>query len=221
MIAIGKSIRSKGMKFKIPFYPMIILILSLFAGLSCQLISRAQTQVKEAQATAQALATEVKEKAGVLGTVQAAVTEVVESEAMQTARALATEKGPALEQTLQAFTTQEAPRLQQTADAVLTAVAAAKGQPPEDIPLVEGERKNFVSSALLISYETSRPYSEVLDFYKQEMAKNGWVAVAEGSVEAKQAAFLNYKKGSRRASVSLSVNPLSQDTIVLIMLSEE
>lgn len=207
------------MKTRNPLY--LLLIISLAIGLGCQVVNRAQSRVKGAQATAQALATEVKEKAGVLGTVQAVVTEIVESEAMQTARAVATEKGPALEQTLQAFATQEAPRLEQTANAVLTAIATAKGQPPQDIPLIEGERKNFVSSNLVVSYETTRPYSEVLNFYKQEMPRNGWVAVEEGWVEADKAAFLNFEKDQRRASVSLSVNPINQDTIVVILLSEK
>ncbi len=208
------------MKVKSSLY-FLVLFFPLAVGLGCQLVNRAMSPLREGRATAQALATELKEKAGIVGTVQAVVTEVVESEALQTARALATEKGPEVEQTLQAFATQEAPRLEQTANAVLTAMAAAKGQPPEDIPLIEGDRKNFVSSSLFVSYETPRPYNEVLDFYKQKMVENGWVAVEAGSVEADKAAFLNFEKDQRRASVSLSVNPINQDTIVVIMLSEK
>ncbi|UCH61222.1 MAG: hypothetical protein JSV61_07000, partial [Anaerolineales bacterium] len=151
-------------------------------------------------------------------TAQALATEVGDSGLLETAQAYATEQGPALLATAQALATEQGPGLRETTQALATQAALNLGGAPEDIPVVEGERQNFIASSQLVSYFTRLDFQQVVDFYQAQMPANGWSLLEEGIVQAENTATLNYVKADRLASVTLTVNPLDNQTIVVITI---
>jgi predicted small secreted protein len=181
--------------------------------------------------TAQALATEVGDS-GLVQTAQAFATEqgpallqTVESVATEqgpaiaeTARAFATQEVPGMVETVQAAATQAGPGLMETAQALATQAASSLGEAPADIPLIEGERSQFYGIENLVFYITPATYTDALAFYKEQMPDNGWEKTDQGTLEGDNAAVLMFKKGSRSASVALSINPVDDHTVVLITI---
>jgi hypothetical protein len=202
------------------------LIVLLSASLACQLVSR----VSETKATVQAVASEAKGRVQILGTARAMITQVDGSEMLKTAQAVATElgesglmetavaaateEGPGLIETAQAFATNEGPGLEET-------VQASMGEAPEDIPIIEGDKENFVGGEFLVSYSVAMSFQDVVDFYKREMTANGWTKVDQGSVEAENTAALKYEKSDRNAEVTITFNPVDSKTFLIILISEK
>jgi hypothetical protein len=177
------------------------------------------TQVGSSQMlkTAQALATEVGES-GLLQTAIAVATEEGPS-AIETARAFATREGPSLEETARAFATQEGPELQETAQAALTQISGSTGEPPADIPIIEGEKENLLTGELLVSFSVATSLKDVASFYKSAMPANGWTLDEHNMLETENFVALNYAKGSRKAAVTIEINPINQKTLVIILIS--
>ncbi len=202
------------------------LIVLLSASLACQLVSR----IGQTRATVQAVASEAKGGVQILGTARAMITQVGGSEMLKTAQAVATEfgqsglletaaavateEGPGLVETAKAFATEEGPALKETA-------AASLGEAPQDIPVIETGKEDFVSGEFLVSYSVPMSFQEVVDFYKKEMPANGWTKVDANSVETEKTAALNYEKSGRTAAVTININPINQHTIVLIVIAEK
>lgn len=153
------------------------------------------------QGTAQAFATEHSDE--ILATAQALATQVSETDFQATLQALATEKGPEARATLQALGTQVA------------------GDPPQDIPVVDGEIFELFSTEFSLTYSTNLERASVISFYKTAMPANGWEIILMGSIEGEQGAFLRFEKDDRRASVGITTNPLSSRTFVNIWLTTE
>jgi len=202
------------------------LIVLLSASLACQLVSR----IGETKATVQAVASEAKGGVQILGTARAMITQVGGSEMLKTAQAVATdlgqsglletaiavatEEGPGLIETAEAFATKEGPALKETA-------AASMGEAPNDIPVIETGKEDFISGEFLVTYSVPMSFQGVVDFYKREMPANGWTKVEANSVEAEKTAALNYEKSDRKAAVTININPLNQHSIVLIVITEK
>lgn len=213
-------------------YAWLTLIM-LSATLACQLVSKIGQTKQEVEAaateakkginmlgTARAMVTQVG-GSQMLKTAQAVATEVGESGFLQTAIAVATEERPSAIGTAKAFVTQEGPGLKETAQVAMTQVAGSLDEPPQDIPLVSGDRENFLGTNFMVTYMTTMSFQEVLDFYKSEMPAKGWTKVTQGTVETQDTAALNYEKDNRKAAVTLNVNPLDKKTIVLIVITGE
>ena len=225
------------------FLGMMVMLAA--SALACNFISQVTSRTGGIQETAQALATGVGEGQGLLATAQAVLTEdgsrlfstavaiateqgsqffgtaqaFVTQEGpglIETAQALATEQGPAVKGTVQAFATEQGPELVATAQALATQIAIGTPQVPEDIPLIEGERKNLTSLLGMVAYSTSIPYNDVLAFYLAEMPANGWEIVGDGTYQIPNTAVLNYQKVDRKATVSLSV--VDNQTYLLILI---
>ena len=109
--------------------------------------------------------------------------------------------------------------IQATAEAVQEGFGV--GETPTDIPIVEGETDNFFSSNDVVSYLTSMEFSDVLEFYQQQMSINGWEELESESIITGDTAVLNFDKSERKAIVTLSINPLDGKTIVLITMIEQ
>jgi hypothetical protein len=193
---------------------LIILTLLVMTSLSCGLVSDWMGRAASARDTArdvidqaQSLATQSQM---VRGTAQA-FTEQNPSLAA-TAQAFLTEEGPGLLETARVMATQQ-PGLLETAQAVLA--QGASGERPQGIPIPDGANTLY-SSAEAISYTTPLGFQQVLHFYNQEMEKEGWMPVAEGSFQAGEAAVLNYTQGERRASVMINYNADDGKTVVLV-----
>jgi hypothetical protein len=201
--------------------PLIAILLMI--TLACNLFSQAESLANSAQQgreliqTAQSLSTEVG-STGMLETAQAMATQVSESGLAETAQAFATEEGPSFAETAQAVATQQGPGLMETAQAMVTKAAVTFGDAPADIPVVGGEKESYFSTAELVSYITPISYSEVLNFYKEQMAVNDWIKADEGWVETESAAVLNFTKPDRFATVTISINPLDNMTVVMITI---
>ncbi|MBI3241068.1 MAG: hypothetical protein HYZ49_02090 [Chloroflexi bacterium] len=135
-----------------------------------------------------------------LQTVQAAATELATSGALETVQALATEA--------------ENGGFQKTAEALST--QASGGGAPDDIPVLENTQ-GFFGSADVVSYLTSDEYNSVLEFYKTEMAANGWAEDGtQTSVETTDAAVLYYTKDDRKTIVTISAAAGQTSVQVLI-----
>ncbi len=185
----------------------IWLFVLLFAVLACtcnmgSIAERAQ-QVESAAQTAQALATAGQE---IISTVEG-------SGIVQTADAMG------LMETMQAAITdlpEEGSNLIATAQVVIT--KGAYGQAPPNIPLVGGEINDFFGSSSLVSYTTPMNLNDVIDFYRNAMPNYGWSTGDDTSVLTSTYAVLSFMNADQRCTVTLSANPLNDDTIVLISI---
>jgi hypothetical protein len=167
--------------------------------------------------TAGALATKAGES-GLLETAAAYATRQGPS-LLDTAQSFLTAEGPELQKTAQAFATGQFPGLKDTALAVATQMASSVGEMPADIPLVEGEKKNMLTSKEAISYLTTISFPEVVSFYQIHMPAYGWTKIEPGSVNTQNIVVMNYEKQDRKATVTLTINPLDKSTIVMIVVS--
>ena len=192
-----------------------------------------QVQGNELVQTAQAFAT--KQGPRLEGTISAFATEQG-PKVQGTAQAFATQQGPGLRDTIQAFVTQQGPGLEktinalvtqqgpemlETGQAIATQVAASTGNLPADIPLVEGEKDNLFKSDSLISYFTPLDLNTTKEFYTNEMPVNGWTYLKGETAVENEVVLLYFDKLDRKASVTLSVNPLDKHTIVLIAIQQK
>jgi len=183
--------------------------------------------------TAQAYVTE--QAPGVKQTVQAFATDQGPS-LQQTIQAFATDQGPSLQQTIQAFATQQGPGLEQTVGAFLTQDApglegtvqafatqagSTAGQAPQDIPLVQGDKTSLITSENFVTYFTSMDFNAVSTFYEAQMPANGWTKVDKESIQNDNSAVLVFEKPSRKATVTLGVNPTNNSTVVVITISQK
>lgn len=206
------------MKFH-QFSPLWLLLVLALLSLACNLVNNLP-RLGEVQSTAKAVATEVQQGRDLLGTARVFATEIGgagflqtaqvfatqagESGLLETAQAFATESGPGLIETARAFATEAGPGLVDTAQAALTQAASLSGQVPEDIPLVSGDKTNFIANETLISYQTTLPLNDVVGFYLNQMPVNGWEAREQGRIVTDAVAVLPFSKLDRDALVTIS-----------------
>ena len=218
---------------KKPYRLAWIITLMISVTLGCGLFSGIGERISGTKATVGAVATDVQTGRDILGTARAIVTDVGGSGLLETAKALATgvgdsgflstaqafatEQGPELMATLQAFATEQGPGLMETAQAMGTAAAPLLGEAPEDIPFVQGELENLVSTRLLVTYGTAIDSQLVVDFYNTEMVANGWTKVSEEAL-GDAITLLTFEKPGRLASVTVTSNTLTQKTMVVIAI---
>lgn len=193
----------------------LVILLFVVSNLACS-ISGIRQQAQTAVQTAITLRTEVggfvntgssliktaqtiaTEHPGVLGTAKAIATQG--ASVISTIQAVAT-YSPGLVQTAQAFIGQEIPT----------------GEPPADIPILPQDQvQNYFGSSEYIFYNSPTKYSQVLEFYQTDMANNGWQFLQNDSHEYANAAQMNYFKDTRTATINLSLNPLTNTTVVVI-----
>ena len=220
-------------------------------GIGCNLVSNVTQRVGGVEKTAQSVATGLQSGREIITTGQALATNIGGNSIVQTAQAFVTEQapgvektvqafatnqGPSLEQTIQAFATNQGPGLEQTVQAFITegvpelagtvqALAtqgsSTTGQAPQDIPLVEGDKTNLVTSETFITYFTSMDFKSVVSFYETQMPVNGWTKVDSESIKNDNSAVLVYDKPSRKATITLGVNPTNNSTVVAISISQK
>jgi len=183
---------------------LAVLIVLATATLACQSVSGVGNQVQEVQATAQAAAQQIQELA-----TQA-------PQMIQTVEGLATE-APVLLATVQTIAT-ENPGLAETAVAIATE-GFSIGEAPADIPVVDRSSvTNFFGSDQVVSYVTTLDPESVVNFYKTEMPNNGWSSDPSMSFEQGNTTIISYTKTDQTATISITVNPSDQSTIVAIAI---
>ena len=150
-------------------------------------------------------------------------TQVDFSELETTMQAISTEvQESGIQETVQAMVTNvpdDLGNIQATAESVQEGFEG--GETPTDIPVVEGNTENFYASKDVVSYLTSMDFSDVLDFYQQQMPVNDWEELQSDSIIVGDTAVLHFDKTDRKAIVTLSVNPIDGKTIVLITIIEK
>jgi hypothetical protein len=209
-----------------------ISLIFLVMLLACNSLTGLGEDYQEVRSTAESIATQAQ---AMITQAQGIATEIVESDALATARAFATQEGPPLVatgealatqaagagylETVESFVTNEPGGLLETAQALATNALGMGGQ-PEDVPLLAEEtRSQFFANASIISYATSVDLPTSINFYKTSMPFNGWEPISEGNLETESAAILRYAKDDRIATVTLTASPLTRQTVVLITIT--
>lgn len=209
-----------------------LLAILAFTALACGALSGVQERVDRTRQTVEAAATKIEQGQELLATAQAFTTQVGgqsliptaqafatqlgESGVLETAKAVATQQGPALLSTALAIATEQGSSLVGTAQAFVTQVA--QGTPAADIPVAGGEIEFYAQTPSLVSYTTSLPFAQVLDFYKQQMPERGWELSDTGWFETASSAHMRYKKADRWASVNIATDTRGSRTLVVIIV---
>jgi hypothetical protein len=196
----------------------LVVLLLITSTLACSL-SATRQQVQSVAETASSVKTQVggvvNAGSSLINTAQALTTE--RPGILETAQTMATQGAPLLS-TIQAVAT-NSPGLVGTAQSYLVEQLPS-GEPPTDIPiLTQDQVYNYFGSSQYIFYTTPTQYAEVLGFYKSEMESDGWELDQNETHEYANAAELTYIKGSRVATINLSLNPLNNTSVIAISLS--
>lgn len=209
----------------------IILALTILIGfsLACESLSAISRDYNEARSTAGAIATQADM---IITQAKGIATQLSDSEAAGTARAIASEQGPAIIATAQALATGAFEQgYLQTAEALATlgpkdllptiqAVATQylyPAPPPDDIPIITpDEVSNLFSNQNTVSYAVALDLPVVESFYRETMPELGWFDISEEYSSPEEVVILKFFKPDRVATVSLTSNPLTTQTLVLI-----
>lgn len=222
------------MMFKKRFRIILAIVLIMGAGLACESFSAISRDYNEVRGTAESIATQADR---IITQAKGIATEFSEDDMVATARALATQQGPGLLSTGQALATRasdegylstvEALATQGPRDLVPTFQAVATqylfpAPPPEDVPIYsEGEVSNLFTNQATISYYVDRELPTVISFYRNAMPRYGWSDVSDEKSISEVAAILKFFKPERVASVTLTSNPINQQTVVLITITNQ
>jgi len=213
-------------------YLWLLSVIFIFV-FACGVFSGVQEKVDTARSTAVSVATDIQQGRDLVGTVraistqvggsgliqtaQALATQADESGLLSTAQAFATEQGPGLIETVLAVATQESPAILGTAQAYITQLSP--GEAPDDIPIIDGQKEMFFQSPQFVSYVISVPYTQAVEFYKNQMLTSGWSKVDQDWVETGVVSNLQFEKADRRASVVLTTSSGGDKATVLITIS--
>lgn len=196
-------------------YLSLLTVLTLIA---CSFLSGLGQQVNEVKSTANSVETLAQQGDKFMGTAQSMATELSQSGLYKTAQVIITQQGPGILETAQAYATNEGPSMLQTIQAAVTQMGENNGQVPSDIPVLKEGMSDLYASANIVKYNTPTELSKAIDFYKSNMPAQGWTKNDTGTLISDYTAVLNYTKGTRSASVSLSVNPATKQTLIIITI---
>ena len=92
------------------------------------------------------------------------------------------------------------------------------GGAPADIPMMP-DAKDASSFGEMTTYSSPSSFEDVVNFYKEQMAAGGWTE-SEGGMSSENFAMLNFTKEGRTASITITFEPSTNETTVLISVSE-
>ena len=197
---------------------ILLLLFAAFSVIACSTLSELAEKAQSAENVAntiQAMATTGQE---IATQAQGLATQIGGSGVMQTAMAIATEfDDSGLKGTLEVMLTQvpgQSSDIQSTIGVVLT--QGAYGEAPSNIPIIDGQLTAFFGSPNIVTYNTSISFQDVLNFYRTEMPEYGWKDGDATSVETSTSAKIPYENANQRVSITISINPLNNETIVLV-----
>lgn len=213
---------------------LLVIALLLGAGLACESFSAISRDYTEARGTAESIATQADK---IITQAKGIATELGDDKMVATAKAIATQQGPGLLATGGALATQasdegylqtvEALVSQGPSDLLPTFQAVATqylfpAPPPDDIPIIsEGEVTNLFTNQATVSYYVHSELSPVITYYRNTMPQFGWTDVSDENAIKPEAAILKFFKPERVAAVTLTANPINQQTIVLITITNQ
>jgi hypothetical protein len=214
----------------------ILLVIALLAGagLACESFSAISRDYTEVRGTAESIATQADK---IITQAKGLATEFGDDEMIATAKAIATQQGPGLLATGGALATQAAHEgYLSTVEALVTqgprdlmptfqAVATQylfPAPPPEDIPIIsDGDVTYLFTNQATVSYHVQSELAPVLTYYRNTMPQFGWTDVSDENSIRDEAAVLKFFKPERVASITLTANPINQQTIVLITITNQ
>lgn len=216
------------------FRILLVIALLVGAGLACESFSAISRDYNEVRGTAESIATQADK---VITQAKGIATEIVDGDVISTAKAIATQQGPGLLSTGQALATQASNEgYIQTVEALVTlgpselvptfqAVATQylfPAPPPDDIPIIsDRDVSNLFTNQATVSYYVRSELPSVITYYRNSMPQYGWTDVSDENSIRDEAAVLKFFKPERVASVTLTANPLNQQTIVLITITTQ
>lgn len=183
---------------------LTLISILMLATIACGLITSIQDKYNEVVETVDSVSTDIKQGKDILGTAQAFATQAFGSEFMETAQAFATEFSDS--------------NLMETGEAFATEVAGGLYNPPQDIPIIAGDKEDYKATKETVFYITDIGFAQVADFYKLEMPANGWEAMEGQFTEVGEAAFLFYEKPDKKAIVIIDKNADNTKTMVTISI---
>jgi hypothetical protein len=214
----------------------ILWILSVLVGfsLACESLTAIRRDYDEVRSTADAAATQVDQ---IITQAKGIATEIGESSAIETVKAFATEEGPKAIATGEALATKAAEKgYLETAEALVTqgssellpTVQAAATEylfpssPPEDVPIITiGEVTNLFTNQHTVSYFVHLDVPVVVNFYQRVMPEMDWTDESDSELIREKAAVLKFSKPDRVANITLTTDPINQQTVVFITISSQ
>lgn len=191
---------------------LVVAVILATASLACSALGGGV--VSGLQATANAVLTQGN---SALGTAQATVNAAETQGAGAGSSGLATANA-ALTQNAGGGNTAATAQPADTAAPGATSATTGGGQ--SDIPMVTGATNTvLLTTANLITYDTSADVATAVKFYKDQMPQNGWTFDATTSVETSAATVLNFTKAARTATVTVTTDPSKNQTLVAIAIS--
>jgi hypothetical protein len=200
---------------QLPFFAAFIVL--LFGAMACACLGSG-VGVPGFQATANAAFTQASSgaaTAGAQGNTLAATAAVEATNAAATASAAGGSSAQATPTKASGGTTSEATAT--TASSGGGGGGSANGG-PSDVPVVKGDNTILLINQQLVSYQTKVSFADTVKFYKGAMPENGWKEDTATSVETQNADVLAYTKDNRKAQVSITADPNSGQTVVLITI---
>ncbi len=97
---------------------------------------------------------------------------------------------------------------------------SASANLPADIPLPPGDLQELFTSKKMVSFLSAADFKQLLIFYENQMALNGWEKLPEGAYIITGAAQLNFSKSERKVSISFRFNAISGLTGIVITIQE-
>jgi hypothetical protein len=210
---------------------LLVIVLLVGTGLACESFSAISKDYQEIRGTAESVATQADR---IITQAKGIATEYGDGELVSTAKAISTQQGPGLLSTGQSLATQAADEgYLQTVEALVTqgpgdlvptfqAVATQylfPAPPPDDIPVISGKSiSNLFTNQATVSYYVDGDLPFVTSYYRNNMPQYGWTDVSDENSIKDTAAVLKFFKPARVATVTLTANPINQQTIVLITI---
>ena len=214
----------------------IIWIFTVLVGfsLACESLSAIRQDYDEVRSTADTAATQVNQ---IITQAKGIATEIGESSAVETVKAFATQEGPQVIATGEALATKAAEEgYLETAEALVTqgskellpTVQAAATEylfpssPPDDVPIITiGEVTNLFANQHTVSYFVQLDVPVVVNFYQRLMPELGWTDESDRELIKERAAVLKFSKPDRAANITLTTDPINQQTVVFITITNQ
>lgn len=214
----------------------IIWIFTVLVGfsLACESLSAIRQDYDEVRSTADAAATQVNQ---IITQAKGIATEIGESSAVETVKAFATQEGPQVIATGEALATKAAEEgyletaealVTQGAEELLPTVQAAATEylfpssPPDDVPIITiGEVTNLFANQHTVSYFVQLDVPVVVNFYQRLMPELGWTDESNSELIKERAAVLKFTKLDRVANITLTTDPINQQTVVFITITNQ
>lgn len=125
----------------------------------------------------------------------------------ETGKAIASQLPEGLAETAMAYATEvdvSPQEIAKTAEAsVATFMPQTTGEPPQDIPIVEGTVSMQIATPEMISYTVNQSPEVVKNFYQGQMLAYGWKLEENDGLQIPGTTVLSYENETKRANVTI------------------